>query len=78
MESKRTYELQTGSSERQHKYRKVVHDLFRNSPIPVEERIVNHGLFTPSGAFAKWLFLDEIYRKITRRQKTASRTHEGT
>jgi hypothetical protein len=59
-----TYKLQTRSSERQAKAREVLGRLFDTSPLPTEQMLQNLGLFIRSGAFAKFLFLDDIYRQI--------------
>jgi hypothetical protein len=58
------YKLQTRSSERQTRAREVLGRLFETSPIPTEHMLQNLGLFIRSGAFAKFLFLDDIYRQI--------------
>lgn len=39
-------------------------ELFRSSPIPNDELLVNLGLYMRSGALARILFFDELYRKI--------------
>lgn len=44
--------------------RERLFDLFRNRPMGDQELLVNLGLFMRSGALAKILFLDEIYKKI--------------
>jgi hypothetical protein len=59
-----TYKLQTRSSERQAKAREALGRLFETSPLPTEQMLQNLGLFIRSGAFAKFLFLDDIYRQI--------------
>jgi hypothetical protein len=59
-----TYKLQTRSSERQAKAREALAHLFETSPLPTEQMLQNLGLFIRSGAFAKFLFLDDIYRQI--------------
>jgi hypothetical protein len=58
------YKLQTRSSERQAKARETLARLFETSPLPTEHMLQNLGLFVRSGAFAKFLFLDDIYRQI--------------
>jgi macrocin-O-methyltransferase TylF-like protien len=58
------YKLQSRSSESQVEARKTLVRLFDSSPIPTEEMLQNLGLFVRSGAFAKFLFLDELYRQI--------------
>lgn len=59
-----TYKLQTRSSERQAEARKKLARLFETSPLPTEEMLQNLGLYIRSGAFAKFLFLDDLYRQI--------------
>jgi hypothetical protein len=59
-----TYKLQTRSSKRQAKAREALGRLFDTSPLPTEQMLQNLGLFIRSGAFAKFLFLDDIYRQI--------------
>ncbi len=44
--------------------RKRLFNLFKNRPIDDEELLVNLGLYMRSGALAKILFLDEVYKKI--------------
>ncbi len=44
--------------------RERLFNLFKNRPMGDEELLVNLGLYMRSGALAKILFLDEIYKKI--------------
>jgi hypothetical protein len=44
--------------------RERLFNLFANRPLGDEELLVNLGLYLRSGALAKLLFLDEMYRKI--------------
>ncbi len=55
---------ETKASETQLQSRKALYDLFDNSPIPTEEKIMNLGLFMRSSALTKILFLNEIYEQI--------------
>ncbi|MCJ2016187.1 hypothetical protein MKK84_01875 [Methylobacterium sp. E-065] len=50
------------ASEMPHRQRML--EMFKQRPISDEELLVNTGLFLRSGALAKILFLDEIYKKI--------------
>jgi hypothetical protein len=59
-----SYKLQSRSSESQIKARQTLARLFEASPIPTDELLQNLGLYIRSGAFAKFLFLDELYRQI--------------
>lgn len=58
------YKLQSRSSEKQIEARQTLARLFENSPLPTDEALQNLGLYIRSGAFAKFLFLDELYRQI--------------
>lgn len=55
---------QTKSSDKALSNRERLFELFRNRPMNDEELLVNFGLYMRSGALAKILFLDEIYRRI--------------
>jgi hypothetical protein len=44
--------------------RQRLFQLFRDRPMADEELLVNLGLYMRSGAFAKFLFLNELYQKI--------------
>lgn len=55
---------QTKSSDRAISNRERLFHLFKERPMSDEELLVNFGLYMRSGALAKILFLDEIYRKI--------------
>jgi hypothetical protein len=64
MAEKVAYQQQTRGSEAQIKGRQQLVQLFQQSPLPVDQLLINLGLYMRSGAFAKMLFLDEIYRQI--------------
>lgn len=55
---------QNQTSEKVANNRERLFDLFKSRPMPDDELLVNLGLYMRSGALAKILFLDEIYRKI--------------
>lgn len=61
---KRTYKLQSRASKNQLLARQELLDLFKKSPIPEEQLLVNLGLYIRSSVFAKFLFLNELYQKI--------------
>ena len=52
------------SSSAQKINRETLYTLYENSPLPVDEMLINTGLYTRSSAFSKFLFLNEIYEKI--------------
>lgn len=53
------------TSNTQKNNRERLYDLYKNSPIPTDEMLINTGLYTRSSALSKMLFLNEIYEKIT-------------
>lgn len=55
---------QNQTSDKVSSNRQRLFDLFASRPLPDEELLVNLGLYMRSGALAKILFLDEIYRKV--------------
>jgi hypothetical protein len=56
---------QTKASPKTASNRQMMLDLFKASPIPPDELMVNLGLFMRSGALARILFLNEVYQQIT-------------
>jgi len=58
------YEEQSRSSIGQIKNRSNLLELFKNRPMSDEQLMVNLGLFMRSGALAKILYVDELYRSI--------------
>jgi len=55
---------QNKSSDKVISNRERLFELFKNRPMSDEELLVNLGLYMRSGALAKLLFLDEIYKRI--------------
>lgn len=51
-------------SEQEIKAREVILDLFKNSPIPDDEMLVNLGAYLRSPLLAKILYLNELYQRI--------------
>ena len=44
--------------------RQRLYDLYSNSPLPMDEMLINTGLYTRSSALSKFFFLGEIYERI--------------
>ncbi len=55
---------QTRASREQRLARERLVALFRNSPIPDEQLLVNLGLYIRSSVLAKFLYVNELYRRI--------------
>lgn len=51
-------------SEQEVRAREVILDLFKNSPIPDDEMLVNLGAYLRSSLLAKILYLNEVYQQI--------------
>ncbi|HEX2684023.1 MAG TPA: TylF/MycF/NovP-related O-methyltransferase [Ferruginibacter sp.] len=60
-----TYTPHNKTSGDQRTNREKLYDLYKNSPLPLEEMLINTGLYTRSSALSKFFFLGEIYQKIT-------------
>lgn len=52
------------TSESQMSTREKLYDLYKNSPLPLEEMLINTGLYTRSSVLSKYFFFGEIYDKI--------------
>lgn len=58
------YTLQSRASENQVLARQKLLALFKRSPLPEEELLVNLGLYIRSSVLAKFLYVNELYQKI--------------
>jgi hypothetical protein len=58
------YTKVTRGSEQEKKAREIILELFKTSPIPDDEVLVNLGLYLRSTILAKILYLNELYRAI--------------
>lgn len=54
----------TRASDNQKENRKALIEMFENSPLPTEDKLINLGLYMRSSYLASVLFLDEMYQKI--------------
>ena len=66
MSEKSNYQQQTRSNIDQIVARQKLVELFSDTPLPPDQLLVNLGLYIRSGAFARLLFLDELYKQILR------------
>ncbi len=44
--------------------RKLLYKLYKNTPLPIEQLLINLGLYMRSGVLAKTLFINELYELI--------------
>jgi len=58
------YQQQVRADDRQLENRKRLYTLFKNTPIPVDQLLVNLPLYMRSSVVAKMLYFDELYRMI--------------
>jgi len=56
--------LQSRASDRQLEARLKLVELFKDSPLPVEQLLVNLHLYMRSSVIAKVLYIDELYQEI--------------
>ncbi|MDR2396785.1 MAG: hypothetical protein LBD69_02960 [Puniceicoccales bacterium] len=61
---KNNIKLQTRSNEQQQEARKKLIELYKNTPLPVEQLMVNLPLYIRSSALAKLLYINELYELI--------------
>ncbi|MDR0393317.1 MAG: hypothetical protein LBH52_03765 [Puniceicoccales bacterium] len=61
---KNNVKLQTRSSSQQQEARKKLIELYKNTPLPVEQLMVNLPLYIRSSALAKLLYINELYELI--------------
>lgn len=61
-----TYQIETTASSDQLSFRRRLQEMFLSSPLPIEDRLFNIGMFTRSSVLVKFLVMSEIYQRILR------------
>lgn len=61
-----TYQIETTASRAQLSSRERLRAMFENSPLPMEDRLFNIGMFTRSSVLVKFLVLSEIYQRVVK------------
>lgn len=59
-----TYQIETTASHEQLSFRGRLQEMFVSSPMPMEDRLFNIGMFTRSSVLVKFLVMSEIYQRI--------------
>lgn len=59
-----TYQIETTASHEQLSARERLQAMFERSPLPVEDRLFNIGMFTRSSVLVKFLVMSEIYQRV--------------
>lgn len=59
-----SFKIETTASEEQINFRKRLIELFEKSPLPIEEKLFNIGMYTRSSVLVKFLVMNEIYQQI--------------
>ena len=59
-----SYQIETTASNDQLEFRKRLTMLFENSPLPLDDRLFNIGMYTRSTVLVKFLVLSDIYQRI--------------
>lgn len=59
-----SYQIETTASSEQLSFRERLQDAFENSPLSLEDRLFNIGMYTRSSVLVKFLVMSEIYQRI--------------
>lgn len=59
-----TYQIETTASREQLSARERLQTMFESSPLPMEDRLFNIGMFTRSSVLVKFLVMSEIYQRV--------------
>ncbi|ARO86361.1 dTDP-6-deoxy-L-hexose 3-O-methyltransferase [Nitrosospira lacus] len=59
-----TYQIETTASREQLSFRERLQEMFGSSPLSLEDRLFNIGMFTRSSVLVKFLVMSEIYQRI--------------
>jgi hypothetical protein len=59
-----SYQIETTASNDQLEFRKRLTSMFENSPLPLDDRLFNIGMYTRSTVLVKFLVLSDIYQRI--------------
>ena len=59
-----SFQIETTASATQLQARQKLTEMFEKSPIPMEERLFNIGMYTRSSVLVKFLVLSDIYQRI--------------
>ena len=60
----KSFQIETTASEAQVKHRQKLIEMFEKSPLPMEERLFNIGMYTRSSVLVKFLVMSDIYSRI--------------
>lgn len=63
-QQEKSFQIETTASDDQIRHRHRLVELFEASPLPLEERLFNVGMYTRSSVLVKFLVMNEIYQKI--------------
>jgi len=59
-----SFQIETTASDDQVKHRHRLVEMFEKSPLPMEERLFNIGMYTRSSVLVKFLVMNDIYLRI--------------
>jgi hypothetical protein len=63
-EQQKTFQIETTASEDQQRYRRRLVELFERSPLPMDEKLFNIGMYTRSSVLVKYLVLNDVYQRV--------------
>lgn len=59
-----SFQIETTASSAQQRARRRLIEMFENSPLPLDDRLFNIGMYTRSSVLVKFLVLNDIYQRI--------------
>lgn len=63
-QQEQSFQIETTASDDQLRHRNKLVDMFEKSPLPLDERLFNIGMYTRSSVLVKFLVMSEIYKRI--------------
>jgi len=63
-QQEKSFQIETTASQEQLKHRQRLVEMFEKSPLPLDERLFNVGMYTRSSVLVKFLVMSDIYQRI--------------
>ena len=63
-QQEKSFQIETTASDEQVRQRRRLTEMFEKSPLPLDERLFNIGMYTRSSVLVKFLVMSDIYQRI--------------
>lgn len=63
-QQEKSFQIETTASGEQISFRQRLLEMFEHSPLPMDERLFNIGMYVRSSVLVKFLVMDDVYRRI--------------